>query len=173
MSVSSALEQTVISPEQQEQMRQCLTFILAGEEYAVDILRVQEIRGWGPVTLLPNTPDYLKGVLNLRGAIIPVVDLRIRFGLEPMPYGATTVVVVLRVLSGDRERIMGVVADAVAETYNIAESALLPPPTVHGAINSDFFEGLVTIDEKMIVILNVDELLNSGDLAIDGAATGG
>ncbi|WP_084332482.1 chemotaxis protein CheW [Marinobacterium jannaschii] len=173
MSVTSALEQTVIDQDQREQTRQCLTFILAGEEYAVDILRVQEIRGWGPVTFLPNTPDYLKGVLNLRGAIIPVVDLRIRFGLAPKEYGATTVVVVLRVLSGDRERIMGVVADAVAETYNIVESAILPPPAVHGAISSDFFEGLVTIDEKMIVILNVDELLNSGELAVDGAAAGG
>ncbi len=147
--------------------RQYLSFILAGEEYAVDILRVQEIRGWGPVTLLPNTPDYLKGVLNLRGAIIPVIDLRVRFGFASRAYGATTVVVVVRVLSGERERIMGIVADAVADTYEIPERALMAPPALHGVIDADYFDGLATIREKMIVVLDVDALLNSDALAVD------
>lgn len=150
-----------------ENERLYLSFLLSGEEYGIDILRVQEIRGWTSVTLLPNSPDYLKGVLNLRGAIIPVVDLRARFGLPPAVYGPMTVVVVLRVNSGNRERIMGVVVDAVAETYNIADSSLSPAPSMQGQIAQEFLKGLVTIDETMIVILNVDELMNSDELAVE------
>lgn len=147
-----------------------LSFIVAGEEYGVDILRVQEIRGWSSVTLLPNSPDYLKGVLNLRGAIIPVIDMRLRFGLPATAYGPMTVVVVLRVNTNGRERIMGVVVDAVAETYSVSDSDIAPPPQIKGAIDTEFLQGLLTVEEHMIVILNVDELMNSGELAAERAA---
>ncbi len=144
---------------------QYLTFILAGEEYGVDILRVQEIKGWDHVTHIPNTPDYIKGVINLRGTIVPIVDLRERFGLDSIPYGATTVVIVLRVESDSGSRIMGIVVDAVSEVYNIAEDDLKSAPDFGQAISTDFVHGLATVDEKMVIVLDIDHLLNSSVLS--------
>ena len=149
--------------------RQYLSFILAGEEYAVDILRVQEIRGWSAVTLIPNTPDYIKGVLNLRGAVIPVIDMRLRFQLPPMTYDATTVVVVLSVNSGDRQRIMGLVVDAVAETYDVVMDQVRQAPQLNSAINAEFITGLTSVDGKMVILLDVDQILNSAELALSAA----
>ena len=143
---------------------QYLTFLLAGEEYGVDILRVQEIKGWDNVTMIPNTPDYIKGVINLRGTIVPIVDLRARFSLETIPYGITTVVIVLRVNSENGSRIMGIVVDAVSEVYNISEEALKQAPDFGQAISTDFVMGLGTVDDKMIIVLDIDHLLNSSVL---------
>lgn len=147
--------------------RQFLSFLLDNEEYGIDILRVQELRGWTPVTYVPDMPDYLKGVLNLRGAIIPIIDLRQRFGLDKIEYGPTTVVIVVKVDSGSSERIMGIVVDAVAETYTLTQEQIQPPPQMGGVINSEYMLGLVSQDERMIVLMNVDELMNSGELAIE------
>jgi purine-binding chemotaxis protein CheW len=138
---------------------QYLTFILAGEEYGVDILRVQEIKGWDEVTPIPNTPDYVKGVINLRGAIIPIVDLRQRFGLSDLEYGPTTVTIILKVRNDERERIMGVVVDAVSEVYNINSTELQPPPEFGGVIKTEFLRGLASVEEKMIIVLDIDHLL--------------
>lgn len=143
---------------------QYLTFVLAGEEYAVDILRVQEIRGWSPVTRIPNTPAYMKGVLNLRGAIIPVVDLRERFGLPNRAYDATTVVVVLWVNGADHQRCMGVVVDAVADTCHISSEQIRPAPLMDGGIPQEYLDGLATQEDKMIIMLDIDGLMNTGDL---------
>ena len=140
---------------------QYLTFMLDGEEYGVDILRVQEIKGWDSVTPIPNTPQYIKGVINLRGTIVPIFDLRERFGLEPVPYGATTVVIVLKVKNEATTRTMGIVVDAVSEVYNINEDELKESPDFGAAISTDFVQGLATIDEKMIIVLDIDDLLNS------------
>ena len=143
---------------------QYLTFILAGEEYGVDILRVQEIKGWDEVTPIPNTPDYVKGVINLRGAIIPIVDLRQRFGMDELDYGPTTVMIILTVQNDERERIMGVVVDAVAEVYNINGAELQPPPEFGGVIKTEFLRGLASIEEKMIIVLDIDHLLNAKEM---------
>ena len=143
---------------------QYLTFLLAGEEYGVDILRVQEIKGWDNVTMIPNTPDYIKGVINLRGTIVPIVDLRARFSLEAIPYGITTVVIVLRVNTDNGSRIMGIVVDAVSEVYNISDDALKESPDFGQAISTDFVMGLGTVDDKMIIVLDIDHLLNSSVL---------
>src|SRR5215470_2893114 len=102
--------------------KQYLTFLLAETEYGVDILRVQEIKGWDTVTPLPNTPEYVRGVMNLRGTIVPIIDLRLRFGLASVPYGPTTVVVVLKVSHDHGSRIMGMVVDAVSDVYNVADA---------------------------------------------------
>ena len=147
---------------------QYLTFILADEEYGVEILRVQEIRGWTKVTPMPNQPSYLRGVINLRGNIVPIIDLRERFGIEPMEYGATTVVIVIRVESEGAERIMGIVVDAVSEVYTVKDSDRQPPPDLGNAIDEQFVNGLVSVDEKMVILLDVDLLLNEGIL--DSAA---
>jgi len=143
---------------------QYLTFMLAGEEYGVDILRVQEIKGWDNVTPIPNTPKYIKGVINLRGTIVPIVDLRERFSIEAIPYGPTTVVIVLRVNGEKGSRIMGIVVDAVSEVYNISEESLKPAPDFGQAISTDFVMGLGTVDDKMIIVLDIDHLLNSSVL---------
>ncbi|MGB1238868.1 MAG: chemotaxis protein CheW [Pseudomonadales bacterium] len=158
-----ASEADISSGEQ----RQFLSFVLDSEEYAIDILRVQELRGWSPVTRVPDMPDYLKGVLNLRGTIIPIVDLRERFGLAPVEYSATTVVVVIKVMSEGRERVMGIIVDAVAETYAFNVADIQPAPQVGSSINSEFVTGLVAHDDKMIVLMDIDTLMNSDELAIN------
>ncbi len=145
---------------------QYLTFILAGEEYGIDILRVQEIKGWDTVTPIPNTPIYIKGVINLRGTIVPIIDLRERFGLEKLPYGPTTVVIVLKVVSEHRDRIMGIVVDAMSDVYNVTGEQLKPPPEFGSVIDTAFVKGLATVDGKMVILLDTDHLLNSGELAI-------
>ncbi len=146
---------------------QFLTFILQEQEYGVDILRVQEIKGWDSVTEIPNTPDYIQGVINLRGTIVPIVDLRKRFELESIPYGTTTVVIVLRVESrtGSDSRIMGIVVDAVSDVYNVAMEDVKPAPDFGSVVNIEFVKGIATVEEKMVIILDIDHLLNSDELA--------
>lgn len=151
---------------------QYLTFILAGEEYAVDILRVQEIRGWDNATLIPNTPAYIRGVTNLRGTIVPVIDLRIRFGIDTLNSGQPPVVIVVKVMDGKRERIMGIVVDAVSEVYNIPGSELMAAPDFGDVIDVQFVRGLATIEEQMIIILDIDRLLGTGELAAVEQAAG-
>lgn len=143
---------------------QLLTFILAGEEYGVDILRVQEIKGWDTVTPIPNTPEHLRGVINLRGTIVPIIDLRLRFGLESTPYGPTTVVIVLKVIGDHISRIMGIVVDGVSDVYNVQEDAMKPPPDFGNVVAIDFVKGLATVGENMVIVLDIDHLLNSNDL---------
>ncbi|MDX1811989.1 MAG: chemotaxis protein CheW [Gammaproteobacteria bacterium] len=145
---------------------QYLTFIMADEEYGVDILRVQEIRGWDHVTPIPNTPKYIKGVINLRGTIVPIVDLRERFGMESIEYGPTTVVVVLKVIKDDVERIMGIVVDAVSDVYNMGSAEIKPAPDFGSVVSIEFVRGLASIQDKMLIILDIDHLLNSGDLNV-------
>ena len=145
---------------------QFLTFLLADEEYGVDILRVQEIKGWNAVTPIPNTPEYIRGVINLRGTIVPIVDLRRRFGLQPVEYGPMTVVIVLKVMREDKSRVMGIVVDAVSDVYNVQDEALKPAPDFGSVVNVDFVQGLATVNESMVIILDIDQLLNSGELAV-------
>ena len=155
-----------------EDGQQYLSFLLEDEEYGIDILRVQELRGWAPVTPIPEMPDYLRGVLNLRGAIIPVIDLRLRFGLPALEYGPTTVVIVIKVQSEKGERIMGIIVDAVAETYSLATDQIQVSPQIGGVINSEFITGLVAHEDKMIVLMDIDQLMNSGELAVAAPAAG-
>ena len=113
-----------------------LTFLLATEEYAVNILRVQEIKGWTKITVLPNTPEYIQGVINLRGTIVPIIDLRIRFGLEQQSYGTTTGIVVVKVISSQkRERIMGIIVDAVSDVYDINDTEIQAAPDFGSVIS--------------------------------------
>jgi len=144
---------------------QYLTFLLAGEEYGVDILKVQELRGWEPATPIPNTPSFVCGVINLRGVVVPIVDLRERFGLETVQYCPTTVVIIVKVSNGEKERILGIVVDAVSDVYDIDKSKLQPSPDMEGAISTDFVAGLATIDEKMIILLDINKLIHEGVLS--------
>lgn len=147
---------------------QFLTFVLEQEEYAVDILRVQEIRGWESVTRIPNTPEYIRGVLNLRGAIVPIVDLRMRFNMKSIEYGVTTVIVVLKVMKedGSGSRTMGIVVDGVSEVYSVPESEIKEAPDFGTKVRTEFIKGLATIDDKMVIIIDIDKMLNSDELAV-------
>jgi purine-binding chemotaxis protein CheW len=144
--------------------RQFLTFTLANEEYGIDVLRVQEIKAWEHVTPLPHTPEYVPGVINLRETIAPVVDLRLRFGLAPVPYGRTTVVVVVRVESEGKSRIAGMIVDAVSDVHQIAEGQLSPPPNLGAMMIAEIVSGLATIDNRMIILLDIDRLLTVPDI---------
>ncbi len=147
--------------------QQYLTFMLAGEEYGVDILRVQEIKGWDTVTKIPNTPDYIRGVINLRGTIVPIIDLRLRFSLDQLDYGATTVVIVIKVLNENRkERTMGIVVDAVSDVYNISNDDFKEAPDFGTAVDTNFVRGLATVNENMVILLEIDHMCNSAELKV-------
>lgn len=140
---------------------QYLTFLLAGQEYGIDILRVREIKGWDTPTRIPHSPDHVLGVINLRGAVVPIIDLRMRFGVEKAPIGPTTVVVVVRVDGQRGELTVGVVVDAVCEVCNVSESQLRTPPDVGCSVDTDFVKGLAMTDKRMLILLSVDRLINA------------
>jgi purine-binding chemotaxis protein CheW len=152
---------------------QYLTFMLAGEEYGVDILRVQEIKGWDKVTRIPRTPDYVLGVINLRGSVVPILDLRRRFGLETIAFGPTTVIIVVRVAGGHDGRTVGMVVDAVSEVYHVDSADSKPPPDVCGSVDTVFVKALATVEQKMLILLDIDRLIVNSiadDLLPDTAA---
>lgn len=143
---------------------QYLTFLLADEEYGVDILRVQEIRGWDSATAIPNAPDFVLGVVNLRGVVVPIFDLRKRFNLDNSDFTPETVTVVVKVHHEGGERTVGMVVDAVSDVYNIMPENVNEAPEVGGTVNMEFIKGLATINDKMIILIDVDELINVGVL---------
>lgn len=144
---------------------QFLAFELAGEDYAVDILRVVEIRGWTPVTTVPNTPAFIKGILNLRGLIVPIIDLRQRFDLEVLPYTATTVVIVVSIQTETGQKVVGMVVDGVNRVLNVAEEDLKEAPDFGTAIHTEFIAGLATADdEQMVMILELDRMLTEHEV---------
>ena len=162
MSASQA-EMTEGTLQAEDGMDQYLTFMLADEEYGVDILRVQEIKGWDGVTPMPNMPGFILGVINLRGTVVPIIDLRKHFELESIPFGKTTEVIVVRVSDEEHgERTMGMVVDAVSEVHNISASELKPAPDFGGNISTDSIKGLATKNDRMIILLDIDHLMNSG-----------
>lgn len=135
-----------------------LTFTLGTEDYGVDILRVREIRGWEAVTRVPNTPPYVQGVLNLRGTIVPVFDLRLRLGMPFRAYEKETVVIVIGVLSGNTEKNIGVIVDSVSDVLRASADDIQRAPDFGMRLNTDFIDGMVSAKEKMIMLLNVDNL---------------
>jgi purine-binding chemotaxis protein CheW len=144
----------------EQQGDEYLTFTSGTESYGVDILRVQEIRGWETVTRIPNSPSYVRGVLNLRGAIVPVFDLRERIGLSSIEYTTSTVVVVLRVNSRVGERSMGIVVDAVSDVLNARAESIRHTPKFSHEIATEYICGLAESEGKMVMLLDVDKLLN-------------
>lgn len=140
---------------------QFLTFRLDGLDYGIPIMQVQEIRGWTKVTPLPNSPRYIKGVLNLRGTIVPIVDLRLRFNLEETEYDAVTVIVVVNVGG----RLAGLVVDAVSDVISLSPDQRRTPPEFEGQANRQFVQGLTQVEEKLLVLIDVDKLVNHDTLA--------
>ena len=147
-----------------EQEQEYLTFMLNGEEYGVDILCVQEIRVWSSVTELPNKPDYIKGVINLRGIIIPIIDLRQRFGQEPLEYNEQTVTIILRNQDSEKTMVIGIVVDAVSEVYKFDKKSIKTPPAFGNKIDRCFLQGLASIENKLIILLDSNSLLDQNEL---------
>ncbi len=173
--VAAIDKEDVLARESEGAGGQYLTFMLAGEEYGVEILKVQEIKGWSRATPIPRTPAHVLGVMNLRGAVVPIVDMRKRFGLDSIEYGPTTVVIVVRMAHDDQQRTVGLVVDAVADVYRLDGETIQAAPDMGDNRRTEFVNGLATVDEKMVILLDVDRLLDLNDIApVEGAdaATG-
>ena len=139
-----------------------LAFTMGQEEYGLDILKVQEIRGYEAVTTLANAPAHFKGVINLRGTIVPVIDMRIKFNLGTPTYDQFTIVIVLNIAGN----VMGIVVDSVSDVTTLASDQIRPPPQMGGAINTDYLIGLGTIDERMLILVDIDRLMSSDDIGM-------
>src|ERR1700693_4387755 len=139
--------------------RQVLTFCLGAETYGVDILRVQEIRGWSPVTRIPKSPPHVLGVLNLRGLIVPIVDLRVRFSLERAALPPLTLLIVLSVATPNGRSEFGLVVDSVSDVVDIGIKDLKETPNLGGKLNADFIQCLATVADRMLILLDLDALI--------------
>lgn len=149
----------------QDTQNQYLTFFLADEEYGVSILDVQEVRVWDGVTSIPNAPAYVKGVLDLRGVIVPIIDLRMRFNMETVEYDETTVIVVLKIEVGDKQHIIGIVVDAVSDVLDVNEDQQKAAPDFETSGNTEFISGLATVNNKMVILLDTNKLLTRKEIA--------
>ena len=139
-----------------------VTFTLGKEEYGIDIQRVQELRGYDTVTRIANTPEYIKGVVNLRGIIVPVIDMRIKFNLGTPTYDQFTVVIVLNIGG----RVVGMVVDSVSDVITLEAGQIKPPPEMGAAFDTDYLIGLGTLDERMLILVDIDKLMSSDEMGL-------
>ncbi|WFF42785.1 chemotaxis protein CheW [Salinicola endophyticus] len=147
-----------------------LVFSLGDEEYAVDILKVQEIRGYENVTRIANVPEFIKGVTNLRGVIVPIIDLRLKFHLENVEYGGQTVVIVVNVA----DRIVGIVVDGVSDVMSLTPDQIKPAPEFGVTLSSDYLNGIGSLDDRMLVLVDIEKLLTHEEMQlVDRTATQG
>jgi purine-binding chemotaxis protein CheW len=143
-----------------------LIFTLDTEIYGLDVLKVQEIRGYGVVTKIANTPEFIKGVINLRGLIVPIVDLRIKFNLGQVSYDESTIVIVLNI----NNRIIGMVVDGVSDVLEIEASEMKAVPDIVANIDTQYITGLATSEEQMIILVDIERLMNSHEMALVDSA---
>nr|WP_300307331.1 chemotaxis protein CheW [Halomonas sp.] len=141
---------------------QFLIFSLGDEEYAIDILKVQEIRGYENVTRIANAPAFIKGVTNLRGVIVPIVDLRLRFALENAEYNSQTVVIVVNV----GQRVIGIVVDSVSDVMALLPEQIKPAPEFGATLSADYLSGLGSVGDRMLVLVDIERLLTSEEMAL-------
>jgi purine-binding chemotaxis protein CheW len=140
--------------------KEFLAFTLGSEEYCIDILKVQEIRGYETVTPIPNTPTFMKGVVNLRGIIVPIIDLRIKLELAKVEYDQFTVVIILSI----RGRVVGVVVDSVSDVIALEAEEIKEAPQMGAAIKTDYIVGLVTMDDRMLIIIDIEKLATTEEI---------
>lgn len=141
--------------------KQMLTFVLGDETYGVDILKVQEIRGWTAVTRIPQSVPHVLGVLNLRGSIVPIVDLRMRLNFANAEYNAVTVIIVMSIVSTTGRRDVGVVVDAVSDVVDVSVEQVKPSPELGAQGSSDYIQGLATVGDRMVMLLDIDHLVGA------------
>ncbi|MBV2132281.1 chemotaxis protein CheW [Pseudomonas sp. MAP12] len=144
------------------QTREFLVFSLGDEEYAIDILKAQEIRGYENVTRIASAPPFIKGVTNLRGVIVPIVDLRIKFNLDRVEYDGQTVVIVVNVAG----RVVGVVVDGVSDVLSLTPEQIKPAPEFGLSLSSDYLSGLASLEDRMLVLVDIDRMLTSEEMAL-------
>ena len=142
--------------------KEFLAFTLGQEEYGIDILRVQEIRGYEPVTRIANSPEFVKGVVNLRGIIVPIVDMRIKFNLGTPTYDQFTVVIILSIGG----RVMGMVVDSVSDVTTLTPDQVRPAPEMGTTFDSDYLIGLGTLNERMLILVDIDKLMSSPEMGL-------
>ena len=142
--------------------RELLTFTLGSEEYGIDILKVQEIRGYEAVTTIVNAPEFIKGVINLRGIIVPIVDMRIKFKLGSVTYDETTVVIVLNIAN----RVVGMVVDGVSDVTTLKPEEIRPAPEFGSGLDVQYLQGLGTVDDRMIILVDIEKLMSSRDMEL-------
>ena len=142
--------------------RELLTFTLGSEEYGIDILKVQEIKGYEAVTTIANAPEFIKGVINLRGIIVPIVDMRIKFNLGSVTYNETTVVIILNVAN----RVVGMVVDGVSDVTTLNADEIKPAPEFGSGLDTQYLQGLGTVDERMIILVDIEKLMTSHDMEL-------
>lgn len=138
-----------------------LSFSLGAEYYGVDILKVQEIRGYDTVTRIPGSPAFIKGVINLRGAIVPVIDLRIKFNLATVAYNEFTVMIILNLAS----RIVGIVVDGVSDVTRLTPEQIKPAPEFGAGVDTRYISGLGALEDRMLILVDIERLLQADDLA--------
>lgn len=143
---------------------QYLTFAVGEESYGIEILKVQEIKGYSSITPIPNTPGFIKGVMNLRGTVIPVVDLRAKFSMEAVEYNKFTVIIVVTV----GQKVIGLVVDAVSDVLDISGADIRPAPDFGARVDTRYISGMTSVGEKLAVLLDIDRLLSEEDLAAVG-----
>lgn len=146
----------------QEPTDQYLTFYMADEEFGIDILSVQEIRAWEPITEIPNAPDHVLGVMNLRGTVSPIVDLRYIFGIRQLTYTHETVVIIISVPSDfdkHKTKLIGIVVDAVSDVHDLSEKQIQPSPELAQTHESKYVKGLANIENQMVIVLNLTSQL--------------
>jgi purine-binding chemotaxis protein CheW len=139
-----------------------LSFRLGNEEYGINILKVQEIRGYDAVTHIANSPDFIKGVVNLRGVIVPIVDMRIKFDVGTPTYDQFTVVIILNIGS----HVIGMVVDSVSDVITLAQEQIRSAPEMGTALNTDYLIGLGTVDERMLILVDIDKLMSSAEMGL-------
>jgi len=139
-----------------------LAFTLGQEEYGIDIQKVQELRGYDTVTRIANAPEHIKGVVNLRGIIVPIIDMRIKFNLGTPTYDQFTVVIILNMAS----RVMGMVVDSVSDVITLTPEQVKPAPEMGAALDTEYLIGLGTLDERMLILVDIDKLMSSADMGL-------
>jgi len=162
MKTHSHQQSQITDSTAQNSYAEYLTFLLAGEEYGLDIIGVQEIQGWIEPNKIPHVPDYILGVINLRGEVIPLLDLRCRLSLssEKNQLSSNTVIIVVKSSTGET---IGMVVDAMSEIYKIEQQQLKPSPDLNDDVSANFLKGIATVDEELILLLDVDQLMQRGD----------
>jgi len=149
-------------PSDRQGQRELLTFTLGAESYGIDILKVQEIRGYEPPTRIANAPAFIKGVVNLRGHIVPIIDLRVKLGLGEARYDSSTVVIILNIL----KRVVGVVVDGVSDVVALPPDAVKPAPDFGGVLDTQYIQGLATLGGELLIVVDIERLMGSRDMAL-------
>ena len=139
-----------------------LTCTLGNEEYGIGLLKVQEIRGYDSVTRIANAPDYIKGVINLRGVIVPIVDMRIQFGLRSPSYDEFTVVIILNIA----KRVVGIVVDRVSDVVSLTDEQIKPPPEMATVMLADYLLGIAALEQRLVILIDIERLLRSSDIGL-------